>query len=134
MPLTNCNWPVVPESLYWGPKFLYERYGKPIIISENGMAGYDAISLDGSVHDADRIDFIHKYLLELERAIDDGIEIDGYMYWSLMDNFEWSKGYSVRFGLVHIDYITQKRTPKDSFYWYKNVIKTGGESLHRFSK
>lgn len=134
MPLTNCNWPVVPESLYWGPKFLYERYGKPIIISENGMAGYDAVSLDGSVHDADRIDFIHKYLLELERAIDDGIEIDGYMYWSLMDNFEWSKGYSVRFGLIHIDYITQKRTPKDSFYWYRDVIKTGGESLHRFSK
>lgn len=129
MPLTNCNWPVVPESLYWGPKFLYERYGKPIIISENGMAGYDAISLDGAVHDMDRIDFIHKYLRCLKKAVDEGIEIDGYMYWSLMDNFEWSKGYSVRFGLIHIDYVTQKRTPKDSFYWYRDVIKSGGEAL-----
>ena len=132
--ITTAGWPVTPEALYWGPKFLFERYKKPIILSENGMAGYDAISLDGKIHDFDRIDFMHRYLLALEKAIDEGVEIEGYMYWSLMDNFEWAKGYSMRFGLVHVDYETLKRTPKDSFYWYRDVIKSAGKKLHEFDK
>jgi len=121
-PVTSLSWPVTPKCLYWGPKFLYERYKKPIIISENGMACNDIISSDGKIHDQDRIDFIESYLKEISNAIDDGVDISGYMYWSLMDNFEWTHGYSQRFGLIYIDYNDLKRIPKDSFYWYKNFI------------
>lgn len=128
-PRTQMGWPVTPEALYWGPKFLYERYGKPVLISENGMAGHDWIHLDGRVHDPHRIDFVKRYLRELCRAAEDGAEIMGYMYWSIMDNFEWADGYDKRFGLVYVDYITQKRTIKDSGYWYKSVIETGGDAV-----
>ena len=87
-------------------------------------------ALDGKVHDYQRIDFTHRYLLELERAIDDGIEVIGYTHWSIMDNFEWCHGYKMRFGLIYVDYETMERTLKDSAYWYKEVIATNGESLH----
>ena len=100
------------------------------MITENGMAGMDWVALDGKVHDANRIDFLHRYLLSLERAIDDGIPVIGYQQWSIMDNFEWCHGYDKRFGLIYVDYRTQKRTPKDSAYWYGQVIRTNGESLH----
>lgn len=126
---TAVGWPVTPDALYWGPKFLYERYGKPIIITENGMACHDIISLDGKVHDPNRIDFTHRYLLALKRAAEDGVDVMGYYYWSIMDNFEWGSGYSKRFGLVYIDYPTQERHKKDSFYWYKDVIAENGENL-----
>lgn len=123
-PMTTMQWPVTPAALYWGPRFLYERYGLPIIISENGMACPDMISGDGKVHDQSRICFMEQYLKELERAIDDGVDVVGYMYWSLMDNFEWGHGYRPRFGLIHVDYQTQKRTPKDSYYWYREFIQS----------
>lgn len=125
-PRTQMEWPITPESLYWSPKFIYERYGKPVLICENGMAGHDWIHLDGKVHDAHRIDYMKRYLRELCRASDEGAEIMGYLYWSVMDNFEWADGYDKRFGLVHVDYVTQKRTIKDSGYWYKTVIETNG--------
>lgn len=128
-PRTNMGWPVTPEALYWSPKFLYERYKKPILLSENGMAGHDWVHLDGKVHDAHRIDYVKRYLRELCRAADDGAEIMGYMYWSIMDNFEWADGYDKRFGLVHVDYTTQKRTVKDSGYWYKTVIESNGDVI-----
>lgn len=120
---TAFNWPVVPESLYWGSKFLYERYQKPIIITENGLASMDWICEDGKVHDVMRIDFLSRYLHALERASQDGVDIHGYFAWSLLDNFEWAEGYEKRFGLIHVDFDTLKRTPKDSFYWYQNFIK-----------
>lgn len=128
-PETFMNWPVTPKALYWGPKFLYERYCKPIVITENGMANCDWVSLDGKVHDPQRIDFLHRYLLEYRNAAEDGVPINGYFCWSLMDNFEWAYGYNKRFGLVHVDYKTLKRTIKDSAYWYSDVIKTNGNSL-----
>ena len=128
-PKTALDWPVTPECLYWLPKFFYERYKKPIYITENGMAGTDWVSLDGKVHDGPRIDFTHRYLKELQRAATDGVDVAGYFAWSLMDNFEWAKGYSERFGLIYVDYNTQKRTIKDSGYWYKEVIETNGENL-----
>ena len=87
------------------------------------------VSADGRVHDAGRIDFLANYLAELKRAAADGVDIRGYFQWSLMDNFEWTKGYSERFGLVYVDYRTQERIWKDSAYWYRNVIRTGGEEL-----
>lgn len=128
-PRTSIGWPITPQALYWGPRFMFERYGKPIIITENGMACHDAVSLDGKVHDPNRTDYLHRYLSELKRAADSGTEIDGYYVWSLTDNFEWAKGYSERFGLVYVDYATQRRVIKDSAEFIKNVISTNGKDL-----
>ena len=127
-PKTAIDWPVTPECLYWGPKFLYERYQKPIYITENGLSCHDVISLDGKVHDPNRIDFLARYLHELKKAAGE-IDLRGYFLWSLMDNFEWAKGYSERFGLVYVDYPTQKRILKDSAYWYREIIKENGKKL-----
>lgn len=126
---TAMNWPVMPEALYWGPKFLYERYKKPILITENGMADLDTVALDGKVHDPNRINYLHRYLRAYRRAAEDGVDLMGYTLWSFMDNFEWAEGYNKRFGLVYVDYETQQRIPKDSFYWYRDTIKTNGEAL-----
>ena len=125
-PKTAIDWPVTPECLNWGPRFLYERYKTPIYITENGMSCHDVVSLDGKVHDPNRIDFLARYLDELKKAATVA-DIRGYFQWSLMDNFEWSKGYSERFGLIYIDYQTQQRILKDSAYWYKDYIKNNGE-------
>ncbi len=128
-PVTAMKWPITPESLYWGPKFLYERYGQPIMITENGLSCPDVISLDGEVHDSNRIDFMHRYLRELRRVSRDGVAVLGYFAWSLLDNFEWQNGYAERFGLIYVNYATQERTIKDSGYWYKNVIESNGTTL-----
>ena len=126
---TLIRWSVTPESLYWGPKFLNERYGKSIIVTENGLSNVDWVSLDGKVHDPQRIDFLNRYLREYQRAAEDGVDLKGYFSWSLMDNFEWTEGYNERFGLIHVDYETQKRTIKDSGYWYKTIIDSNGQKL-----
>lgn len=128
-PKTGIQWPVTPECLYWGPKFLYERYGRPIYITENGISCHDVVSVDGKVHDPNRIDFLGKYLYQLQKCAEDGTDIRGYFQWSLMDNFEWAKGYSERFGLVYVDYETQKRILKDSAKWYRQTIETNGSRL-----
>ncbi len=127
--LTAMEWEVSPEALYWGPRFLYERYGLPIVITENGMANCDWIHADGKAHDPQRIDFLSRYLREYKRAIDAGVPCMGYFLWSIMDNFEWAQGYKQRFGIIYIDYATGRRTMKDSAYWYHNVIKSNGEIL-----
>lgn len=127
-PVTAAGWPVTPECLYWGPKFLYERYQKPMYITENGMACPDVISLDGKVHDPQRIDFLARYLKCLKKAAEE-IDLRGYFHWTLTDNFEWAKGYSLRFGLIYTDFPTQKRIWKDSAYWYQDVICQNGEQL-----
>lgn len=128
-PKTAIQWPVTPECMYWAPKFLYERYRKPFIVTENGMSSHDWIALDGKVHDSSRIDFMHRYLREYRRAAEDGVDLLGYFSWSSMDNFEWVYGYSERFGLVYVDYQTQKRTVKDSGYFYKDIISSNGGNL-----
>jgi len=120
---------VTPECLYWGAKFLCERYQKPLYITENGMSCHDWVSLDGKVHDPNRIDFLDRYLSQLMKASEEGVDIAGYFQWSFMDNFEWGDGYTERFGLVYVDYETQERIPKDSAYWYKTVIESNGEVL-----
>jgi beta-glucosidase len=127
--VTALKWPVAPASLYWGPKFLQERYKLPLVITENGLSSMDWVTVDGKVHDPQRIDFLQRYLRELRRAISDGVDVRGYFQWSIMDNFEWAEGYKERFGLIHVDYATQKRTLKDSAYWYCDVIKTNGAHL-----
>ncbi|MBC8170073.1 MAG: family 1 glycosylhydrolase, partial [Anaerolineae bacterium] len=128
-PLTAFYWPVTPDSLYWGPRFLYERYKSPILVTENGLANTDWVSVDGKVHDPQRIDYIQRHLLAFAKAGADGVDIRGYLTWSIMDNFEWAEGYKQRFGLVYVDYETQERIPKDSAHWYSEVIRTHGESL-----
>ena len=122
-PKTAVQWPITPECLHWGPRFLYERYKLPIYITENGMSAHDVISLDGKVHDPNRIDFLNRYLLELEKATDNGVDVSGYFLWSFIDNLEWARGYTERFGIVFCDYTTQTRIPKDSAYWYKEWIE-----------
>jgi beta-glucosidase len=128
-PRTAFEWPIVPEAMYYTTRFCHERYGKPIVVTENGISCTDSVSLDGHVHDPLRIDFTRRYLLELERAIDGGVPVEGYFHWSFIDNFEWAEGYKQRFGLVHCDYATGTRTPKDSASWYAEVIRTNGASL-----
>ncbi len=128
-PRTDFGWNVTPDALYWSSKFLYERYRRPILVTENGFAGNDWVALDGHVHDGPRIDFLHRYLRSLRRAAEEGVPVLGYQCWSLLDNFEWASGYDVRFGLIHVDYRTQKRTLKDSALWYRDVIAANGGNL-----
>ncbi|MNC63300.1 Beta-glucosidase A [compost metagenome] len=94
----------------------------PIYITENGACYNDEV-IDGRVPDERRIRFLQSHITELGRAIDSGVNVKGYLTWSLMDNFEWAFGYSCRFGLVHVDFRTQKRTPKESYYWYQKLIR-----------
>ena len=125
-PCTAFGWPVTPEALEWGPRFIWERYRLPLYISENGLSCRDWVSLDGKVHDPGRIDFLHRYLLALSRAIDAGVDVRGYFQWALTDNFEWAEGYDQRFGLVYVDYATGERIPKDSAKRYAGVAKSSG--------
>ena len=107
----------------------WERYKKPIVITENGLSARDWPSLDGQVHDAARIDFMERHLVELRRALADNVPIEAYFHWSFIDNFEWAHGYKHRFGLIYCDYATQKRTLKDSAHWYKRLIAENGATL-----
>ena len=127
--VTGFGWPVLPESLYWAARFYAERYKTPLFITENGMSCSDCVSRDGVVHDRQRTTFLQRYVRELARACDTGIDIRGYFLWSLMDNFEWAEGYTQRFGIVHVDYTTQQRIPKDSALWYKGVIAANGAKI-----
>lgn len=123
------NWPITPDALYWGPKFFYERYKLPIVITENGHQNHDVISLDGKVHDPQRIDYLHRYLIELKQACKEEIPVKGYFQWTFYDNFEWAEGFKIRVGMVYTDYSTQRRIPKDSAYWYRDVIRSNGAIL-----
>lgn len=129
-PKTGFGWNFTPQALYYSSKFWYERYCLPVLITENGYAGLDHVMLDGKVHDPQRQDFLHRYLLQVKRAADEGIPVLGYQYWSIMDNFEWAAGYDPRFGLVYVDYHNNcERTIKDSALWYRDVIASNGENL-----
>ncbi len=128
-PQTAFPWPIVPEILYWGPRFAAERWRLPLVITENGMSGNDAVAVDGHVHDPLRVDFIERHLGMLRAAIRAGVDVRGYFHWSLLDNFEWAEGYRQRFGLLHVDYTSGHRTPKDSFFRYRDVIVSHGSSL-----
>ena len=130
-PRSGVDWqPISPAALYWGPRFFWDRYKLPLSITENGLAVRDQVFLDGKVHDPQRIDFMHRYLAELSRAVKEGVPVGSYYAWSLLDNFEWAEGYSKRFGIVYVDYPTLERVPKGSFYWYRDFIaaqRTGAE-------
>jgi beta-glucosidase len=114
---------VGPEALYWGPRHVARIWNvKEIYITENGCSSSDVPAADGIVYDTDRVMYLRNYLTQLQRATAEGIPVRGYFLWSLMDNFEWADGYTNRFGLHYVDYTTQKRTPKLSVRFYKEVI------------
>ncbi len=128
-PRTANGWEVTPDAMYWGPKWLYERYKLPVFITENGCSCRDWPSLDGQVHDPNRIDFAARYLQALARAAADGVPLRGYLHWSLLDNFEWQEGYTQRFGMIFVDFPTQNRILKDSAHWYASIIKSNAATL-----
>jgi beta-glucosidase len=113
-----------PEVMYWAPKFVQALWGaKEIFITENGCASNDVIADDGNVYDTDRIMFLRTYLTQLQRATADGVPVKGYFHWSTMDNFEWGNGYGDRFGIVYVDFKTQKRIPKLSAMWFREAAR-----------
>ncbi len=124
-PRTDCPWlHLLPQALYWGPRFAHEVYGpQTLYITENG-AGYDEpATCAGPLPDLHRREYVRQCLGELHRAVRGGVPVRGYFLWSLLDNYEWQDGYGRRFGLVHVDFKTQRRTPKLSASWYATVIR-----------
>ena len=119
---TSLGWEINPDSFYRLLK-RYWNYGsvKSIIVSENGACFKDSLK-NGNVHDVDRINYFKQYLAAVHKAKQDGVKINGYFAWTLMDNFEWSEGFNARFGLIHVDFKTQLRTIKDSGYWWRDFL------------
>jgi beta-glucosidase len=128
---TMTGWEVYPEGLAETLVGVRNRYGEiPLYVMENGAAFYDPPVADGdTVLDPLRVTYLRDHLRAARSAIQDGVDLRGYFAWSLLDNFEWAHGYDMRFGLVHVDYATQKRTPKESARFYAEVIRTNGEAL-----
>jgi len=121
---TVMNWEIYPESIYeMLVRFNNYKTFKEIIVTENGAAFTDIV-VDGAIHDEQRKNYLEQYIKQVLRAKQDGVNVTGYFAWSLTDNFEWAEGYAPRFGLVYIDYITQKRTIKNSGYWYSRMIQS----------
>lgn len=119
---TDMGWEIYPEGFTELLLKLNAAYDlPPIYITENGMANPDAV-IEGEVHDPKRIEFMQSHLAALKDAMDQGVNVQGYFAWSLLDNFEWNSGYAKRFGMIHVDYETQQRTMKDSGYWYRDLI------------
>ena len=131
-PLTDMGWPITPNGLKNLLVRWHKEYGSALpdlYITENGVAYDEGVSADGKCHDQRRIDYLQQHLATVADAIAEGSPVKGYYQWSLMDNFEWALGYDKRFGIVHVDFDTQKRTIKDSGYWYKETIRTNGSEI-----
>ncbi|PJE27223.1 Beta-glucosidase A [Pseudooceanicola marinus] len=125
LPKTFMDWEIYPEGLYKFLKRTAEEYtgDLPLFVTENGMANADVIQPDGTVNDPERLDFVQKHLAMMKKAADEGVPVNGYFLWSLLDNYEWSLGYEKRFGLVHVDFETMKRTPKSSYYEWQKALR-----------
>ncbi|MFD0683604.1 GH1 family beta-glucosidase [Actinomadura fibrosa] len=124
-PRTGMGWPIVPDGLLSLLRTLGERYRSalpPIYITENGCSFPDEPGPGGTIDDAARIAFLDAHIAATRTAVDEGADVRGYFAWSLLDNFEWAEGYHPRFGLVHVDYATQRRTPKRSYAWFRDLI------------
>lgn len=126
-PRYDTNWLYFdPRIAYWGPKHLLELWGvKKIYITENGAACRDQLTHDKKIYDTDRILYLRNHFLHAQKAINEGIPLKGYFVWSMFDNFEWAEGYNKRFGIVYVNYNTLERIPKESFQFYKKVIRSG---------
>jgi beta-glucosidase len=118
-PVTDFGWPVAPDGLTELLLDLHGRYGKPVYVTESGCA------YDEAPDDPSRIAYLTGHVGAVSRALDAGVDVRGYFVWSIMDNFEWAEGYTKRFGLVHVDFTTQVRTPRSSFHWYRGLIARG---------
>jgi beta-glucosidase len=126
-PTTEMGWEIDPQGLYDVLARLHREYGPiPLYVTENGAAFDDRPGPDGTVADPRRVAYLDSHFRVAHRAIADGIDLRGYFVWTLIDNFEWSWGFSKRFGLVHVDYQTQRRTPKDSARWFAEVTRNNG--------
>jgi beta-glucosidase len=122
LPVTQMGWEIWPEGLTRLLTWVAGRMpGVPLMITENGMAWPDTVQ-DGRVADPDRIDYLARHLGAVQAAMSAGADVQGYFYWSLMDNFEWAEGYAKRFGLVHVDYATLARTPKESYHAFARAL------------
>jgi len=127
---TETDWEVFPQGLTDILAWVRERYGKlPVYITENGAAFYDPPTADGTVDDPLRVDYLRRHIRAARDAMRRGVDLRGYFVWSLLDNFEWALGYAKRFGIIHVDFETQKRTLKASAHFYKDVIRTRGANL-----
>jgi beta-glucosidase len=125
---TEMDWPIVPAGLYRMLKTISERWPvKALYITENGAAFSDAVDVDGRVRDVERINYIRSHTDACKRLIAEGIPLKGYYLWSLLDNFEWAYGYSKRFGIVNVDPATGARRPKDSFWFYRDLVAGFGD-------
>ncbi|MFE0626252.1 GH1 family beta-glucosidase [Streptomyces sp. NPDC058864] len=126
-PRTAMDWPVDAGGLHELLLRLRDELPDvPLLITENGAAYDDYADPEGEVHDPERIAYLRTHLAAVQRAIADGADVQGYFLWSLLDNFEWAYGYGRRFGVVHVDFASQRRTPKDSARWYAGVVARGG--------
>jgi len=127
LPVTAMGWEVEPSGLRDMLLRLQDEYpGTPLVVTENGAAFDDEVAPDGAVHDEDRRSYLEGHLRAAHEAIEAGVDLRGYLAWSLLDNFEWAFGYSRRFGIVRVDYETQERTVKDSARWYAEVARRNG--------
>ncbi|MFI9155022.1 GH1 family beta-glucosidase [Streptomyces sp. NPDC053367] len=126
-PRTAMDWPVDADGLHELLLRLRDDLpGTPLLVTENGAAYDDYADPSGEVKDPERVDYLHAHLAAVHRAIEDGADVRGYFLWSLLDNFEWAYGYSKRFGIVHVDFASQRRTLKSSALWYADAIARGG--------
>lgn len=134
LPTTDWDWTIDPEGLRYACRDITSRYDLPIVISENGLGAFDKVE-DGKIHDPYRIDYLKRHLQELKKAIDEGCDVLAYCTWSYTDLLSWLNGYQKRYGFVYVDREenegegTLNRIPKDSYYWYKDVIASDGKTL-----
>jgi beta-glucosidase len=121
---TDLGWIIEPEALNETLLDVKNQYGSPVVyITEGGCAYNDEPGQDGRIHDQRRIRYYERYLTQVKKAMDAGVDVRGYFAWSFLDNFEWGEGYDPRFGLVYVDFKHGlKRIPKDSYYWYRELI------------
>ena len=120
---TEMGWEIYPEGLTEVLTRVSRDYTQvPLYITESGAAFADEVTPDALVRDFDRVDYMRSHISSAKKAIDRGVNLRGYFAWSLLDNFEWTFGYAKRFGLVHVDFETQVRTPKQSAAWYRDLI------------
>jgi beta-glucosidase len=120
---TEMGWEVYSEGLFRTLARVWLEYGpRKIFVTENGCSYGDGPDASGRIRDSRRVDYLRAHLAAAHRAIEAGVPLAGYFAWSLMDNFEWAYGYRQRFGLVWVDYATQRRIPKDSALWYRDVM------------
>ncbi|QHP71295.1 beta-glucosidase [Bradyrhizobium sp. LCT2] len=123
VPLTPIGWPIDPDAFSQTLQDVHARYGLPIYVLENGYGDSGQPDQTGAVIDPGRIEFLKAYIHAMNEAAARGVDVRGYFVWSLLDNFEWDSGYSIRFGLTYVDYASLRRTPKSSFGWYAGLIR-----------